>query len=41
MIVFRDVLRVDVATACEVKTWAIRTLLRGALAEQGGGAGER
>ncbi len=32
MIVFRDVLRVDEAAACEVKTWAIRTLLRGALA---------
>lgn len=32
MIVFRDVLRVDEATAREVKTWAIRTLLRGALA---------
>jgi AcrR family transcriptional regulator len=32
MIVFRDVLRVDEATARDVKTWAIRTLLRGALA---------
>ncbi len=32
MIVFRDVLRVDEATAREVKTWAMRTLLRGALA---------
>lgn len=31
MIVFRDVLRVDEATAREVKTWAIRILLRGAL----------
>jgi AcrR family transcriptional regulator len=31
MIVFRDVLRVDEATARDVKTWAIRTLLRGAL----------
>lgn len=31
MIVFRDVLRVDEATAREVKTWAIRTLVRGAL----------
>lgn len=33
MIVFRDVLRVDEATARDVKTWAIRTLLRGALAK--------
>lgn len=31
MIVFRDVLRVDEATARDVKTWAIRTLVRGAL----------
>lgn len=31
MIVFRDVLRVDEATARDVKTWAIRVLLRGAL----------
>lgn len=33
MIVFRDVLRVDEATAREVKTWAIRALLRGALGD--------
>ena len=33
MIVFRDVLRVDEATARDVKTWTIRTLLRGALAK--------
>lgn len=33
MIVFRDVLRVDENTACEVKQWAIRTLVRGALAK--------
>jgi AcrR family transcriptional regulator len=32
LIVFRDVLRVDEATARDVKTWAIRTLVRGALA---------
>lgn len=32
MIVFRDVLRVDEATAQDVKAWAIRTLVRGALA---------
>lgn len=32
MIVFRDVLRVDEASARDVKTWAIRTLLHGALA---------
>jgi AcrR family transcriptional regulator len=33
MIVFRDVLRVDEAAARGVKTWAIRTLIRGALAK--------
>jgi len=33
MIVFRDVLRVDEATAREVKTWAVRTLLKGALSK--------
>jgi len=33
MIVFRDVLRVDEATARAVKTWAVRTLLRGALSK--------
>jgi AcrR family transcriptional regulator len=33
MIVFRDVLRVDEVTARDVKTWAIRTLVRGALAK--------
>lgn len=33
MIVFRDVLRMDEAEARDVKTWAIRTLLRGALAK--------
>ncbi len=33
MIVFRDVLRVDEATARDVKAWAIRTLVRGALKE--------
>lgn len=33
MIVFRDVLRVDEATARDVKAWAIRTLVRGALEE--------
>jgi AcrR family transcriptional regulator len=32
LIVFRDVLRVDEARARDVKTWAIRTLVRGALA---------
>jgi AcrR family transcriptional regulator len=32
MIVFRDVLRVDEAQAREVKAWAIRVLVRGALA---------
>jgi len=31
MIVFRDVLRVDEATARRAKNWAIRTLVRGAL----------
>lgn len=31
MIVFRDVLRVDEATARDVKTWAVRTLVRGAM----------
>jgi AcrR family transcriptional regulator len=31
MIVFRDVLRVDEATARDVKTWAIRALVRSAL----------
>ncbi len=31
MIVFRDVLRVDEATARDVKAWAIRTLVRGAM----------
>ncbi len=34
MIVFRDVLRVDETAAREVKTWAVRMLLRGALAER-------
>jgi AcrR family transcriptional regulator len=33
MIVFRDVLRVDEKTARDVKTWAIQTLVRGALAD--------
>lgn len=33
MIVFRDVLRVDEPTARDVKQWAIRTLVRGALAK--------
>ena len=33
MIVFRDVLRVDEATARDAKAWAIRTLVRGALAK--------
>jgi len=33
MIVFRDVLRADEATARDVKAWAIRTLVRGALAK--------
>lgn len=33
MIVFRDVLRVDEATARDIKSWAIRTLIRGALAK--------
>lgn len=33
MIVFRDVLRVDEAAARDVKTWAIRTLVRGALSK--------
>lgn len=33
MIVFRDVLRVDEATARDVKAWAIRILVRGALAK--------
>ena len=37
MIVFRDVLRVDEATARNVKTWAIRALLRSALQEKAGG----
>ncbi len=37
MIVFRDVLRVDEATARETKTWAIRTLVRGALSESAKG----
>jgi AcrR family transcriptional regulator len=32
MIVFRDVLKLDEATARDVKNWAIRTLVRGALA---------
>lgn len=31
MIVFRDVLRLDETTAQDVKAWAIRTLVRGAL----------
>jgi AcrR family transcriptional regulator len=33
MIVFRDVLRMDEETARDVKMWAIRTLVRGALAK--------
>jgi len=33
MIVFRDVLRVDEATARDVKAWAVRALVRGALKE--------
>lgn len=33
MIVFRDVLRVDETTARDVKNWAIRTLIRGALSK--------
>jgi AcrR family transcriptional regulator len=33
MIVFRDVLRIDEASSREVKAWAIRTLLRGALTD--------
>jgi AcrR family transcriptional regulator len=33
MIVFRDVLRVNEATARDVKAWAIRTLVRGALSK--------
>lgn len=37
MIVFRDVLRLDEATARDVKVWAIRTLVRGALARSADG----
>lgn len=33
MIVFRDVLRMDEAAAGDVKSWAIRTLVRGALSK--------
>ena len=33
MIVFRDVMRVDEKTAREVKSWAVRALVRAALQE--------
>ncbi len=36
MVVFRDVLQLDEATARAVKSWAVRTLVRAALAESGG-----
>ena len=36
MVVFRDVLQLDEATARTVKSWAVRALVRAALAESGG-----
>ena len=36
MVVFRDVLQLDEATARAVKSWAVRALVRAALAEAGG-----
>ena len=33
MVVFRDVLRLDEKTAREVKSWAVRALVRAALAD--------
>jgi hypothetical protein len=39
MIVFRDVLQLDEATAREVKSWAVRALVRAALDEASGGDG--
>jgi AcrR family transcriptional regulator len=37
MVVFRDVLQLDEATAREVKSWAVRALVRAALEESSGG----
>jgi AcrR family transcriptional regulator len=38
MVVFRDVLRLDEKTARDVKSWAVRALVRAALAESRGAA---
>jgi AcrR family transcriptional regulator len=39
MVVFRDVLRLDEKAAREVKSWAVRALVRAALAESRSGSG--